>query len=128
MTGETEERPSILQEFLQEFPRVWKSIPFKGLFVSLLVVWVYLSEFLGNSSFGYIDTHSLFAWMFYSYESSVDDEHGLFIPLILLALLWWKRKEFTAAPARPWLPALGIVLLALLMHIVGYLGQQARIA
>ena len=128
MTGESEGRPSILHEFFDEFPRVWTGIPYKGLFVSLLVVWVYLFEFLGNSTFGYIDTHSLFAWMFYSYESSVDDEHGLFIPLIVLALLWWKREQLSDISARPWLPAIGIVLLALLMHIVGYLGQQARIS
>lgn len=107
---------------------MWKSIPYKGLFVSLLVVWVYLFEFLGNSTFGYIDTHSLYAWMFYSYLSSVDDEHGMIIPLIVLALFWWKRKEFAEVTARPWLPALGVIVLALLMHLAGYLAQQARIS
>ena len=128
MTGEENGRPSILQEFVQDFPGVWKSIPYKGLFVSLLVVWVYLFEFLGNSTFGYIDTHSLFAWMFYSYRCSVDDEHGLYIPLIVLALFWWKRKELREATARPWMPAMAIVVLALLMHMFGYLAQQARIS
>ena len=128
MTVEENERPSPWQEFTTEFPQVWKAIPYKGLFVSLLVVWVYLFEFLGNSTFGYIDTHSLYAWMFYAYISSVDDEHGMYIPLIVLGLFWWKRKDFAAAFARPWLPAMVIIVLALFIHLLGYFAQQARIS
>jgi exosortase len=128
MTEEKTERPSVLEEFRRDFPAVWKSIPYKGVFTSLLVGWVLLFEYLGNSTFGYIDTHSLFAWMFYSYESSVDDEHGFFIPFLVLALFWWKRKDFTGLKVQPWLPGLLLVALALLMHIAGFLAQQARIS
>ena len=128
MTAEKTERPSAWEEFKREFPSVWKSIPYKGVFVSLLVVWVLLFEFLGNSTFGYIDTHSLFAWTSYSYLTSPDDEHGFFIPLIVLGLLWWKRAEFRSLRAHPWLPGLVLVALALVLHIAGYLAQQARIS
>src|SRR5688500_20083083 len=72
MTVEKAERPSAWEEFRREVPSVWKSMPFKGVSVSLLTAWVLLFEFLGNSTLGYIDTHSLFAWTFYSYVSSPD--------------------------------------------------------
>jgi exosortase len=128
MTEEKTDRPSALEEFKREFPIVWKSIPFKGVFVSLLVGWVLLFEFLGNSTFGYIDTHSLFAWTCYSYLNSADDEHGFFIPVLVLALLWWKRNEFRNLKTQPWLPGLALVALALFLHIAGYLAQQTRLS
>ena len=128
MTEEKTDRPSALEEFRREFPIVWKNIPYKGVFVSLLVGWVLLFEFFGNSTFGYVQTHSLFMWMFWLYEVSPDDEHGLFIPLLVLALLWWKRKDFTGLRAQPWLPGLALVAAALLLHIIGFLAQQVRIS
>ena len=121
MTAEKSYRPSILEEIRDELPGVWKSIPFKGVFVSFLVAWVLLFEFLGNSTFGYIESHSLFAWTFYSYYSSADDEHGFWIPLVVLALLWWKRKEFNGVKVQPWWPGLLLLGGALLLHVVGYL-------
>ena len=108
-------------------PIVWKNTPYKGVFVSLLVAWVLLFEFLGNSTFGYIDTHSLFAWTFYSYESP-DDEHGFYIPFVVLGLLWWKRNDFRGLKVQPWLPGLFLIALALVLHVAGYLSQQTRIS
>lgn len=128
MTDEKTERLSALEEFRRDFPIVWKSIPHKGVFVSLLVAWVLLFEYLGNSTFGYIDTHSLFAWSIYAYLSVPDDEHGLFIPFVVLALFWWKRKEFQNITAQPWLPGLALVAVALVLHVLGYLAQQTRIS
>jgi exosortase len=128
MTEEKIDRHTLLEELRSEVPIVWKNVPYKGVFVSLLVGWVLLFEFLGNSTFGYIETHSLYAWMFYCYESSVDDEHGFFIPIVVLALFWWKRKAFTGLKVQPWLPGLLLIALALLLHVAGYLAQQARIS
>jgi exosortase len=128
MTEEKIDRPTLLEELRSEVPIVWKNVPYKGVFVSLLVGWVLLFEFLGNSTFGYIETHSLFAWMFYSYESTVDDEHGFFIPIVVLALFWWKRKAFVGLKVQPWLPGLLLIAFALLLHVAGYLAQQARIS
>lgn len=128
MTVEKTERPTLLEEIRNELPGIWQSIPHKGVFVSLLVVWVLLFEFLGNSTFGYIDSHSLFAWTFYSYQSP-DDEHGLYIPIVVLALLWWKREDFKGLKnVRPWLPGLVLVAFALLLHTFGYLAQQTRLS
>src|SRR5690348_12654098 len=116
MTVEKSEGLSALEEFRRDFPGVWKSIPFKGVFVSLLVLWVLLFEFLGNSTFGYINTHSLFGWTSYAYLTHEDDKHGFFIPLVVLALLWWKRNDFQSLKARPWLPGLVLIALALFLH------------
>jgi exosortase len=92
------------------------------------VLWTLLFEFLGNSTFGYINTHSLFAWADYSYLSGQDDEHGLLIPFLVLAFLWWKRNELASIRAKPWVPGLALILFALLLHIVGYLSQQTRLS
>ena len=124
----SEERLSVLEEFRRDFPGVWKSIPYKGVFTSLLVLWVLLFEFLGNSTFGYINTHSLFGWSCYAYLMSEDDQHGFFIPLIVLVLLWWKRNDFRDLKTQPWLPALVLVAFALFLHVAGYLAQQTRIS
>jgi exosortase len=128
MTVEKSEGLSALEEFRRDFPGVWKSIPFKGVFISLLVLWVLLFEFLGNSTFGYINTHSLFGWTFYAYLSSADDEHGFYIPLIVFALLWWKRADFRDLKVQPWLPGLVLIAFCLLMHLAGYFAQQTRIS
>jgi hypothetical protein len=128
MTVEKAERLTVLQEFTRDFPGVWKSMPGKGLFTALLVVWVCLFEFFGNSTFGYINTYSLFGWTSYAYCSSADDEHGLLIPFLVLALFWWKRKQFEGIRTGPWFPALGLVALALVLHLLGYFSQQTRIS
>jgi len=128
MTAEKSERPSALAEFLRDFPGVWRSMPGKGLFMLLLVPWVLLFEFLGNSTFGYINTHSLFGWAFYAYRSHTDDEHGQLIPFLVLALFWWKRKELAEIRTAPWPPGLLLVAFALFLHVAGYLSQQTRIS
>lgn len=122
------ERLSPLQEFLKEFLGVWKNMPGKGLFTSLLVLWVCLFEFLGNSTFGYINTYSLYGWTSYAYCSTSDDEHGLLIPFLVLGLFWWKRKDFQGLSTAPWLPGLIMVAIALALHLIGYLSQQTRIS
>ena len=59
----------------------------------VLVAWLALFHFLGNSTLGYIETRSLFGWMHYSYSQQPDDEHGFIIPLVILVMFWWKRRE-----------------------------------
>lgn len=128
MTVESSERLSAFEEFRRDFPGVWKSIPYKGLFISLLVAWVLLFEFLGNSTFGYIDTHSLFGWTSYAYLTSTDDEHGFLIPFLVLALLWWKKDQLQNLKVQPWPFGLVLIAVALMLHILGYLAQQTRIS
>ena len=114
-----------------EIRACWRALPDKGLFFGLLAVWLLLFQFLGNSSFGYIPTHSLFYWMIVSYnrESVVaDDAHGNLIPFLVIGLMWWKRKDLLSQPLRNWWPALFLVLLGLLTHVTGFIVQQQRLS
>ena len=109
----------------------WRQLPDKGLFFVLLGAWLALFHFLGNSTFGYVDTPSLLVWMYNAYSSSGlegDDGHGLIIPFLVVGLFWWKRKELLALRLRGWWPGLLLAAAALVLHILGYLVQQSRIS
>jgi len=111
-----------------ELAALWSSLPDKFLVFTLCVVWGMFFHVLGNSTFGYKDTPSLFAWMNYTYNSLEDDRHGKIIPLVVLALILVKRKELTVVPKAPWWPALVLVVAALLLHMAGYVIQQTRVS
>jgi len=111
-----------------ELAALWASVPDKLLFFTLCAVWGVFFHVLGNSSFGYKDTSSLFGWMNYAYNSGEDDRHGKLIPLAVLALLLVKRRELTTVPKAPWWPALVVVVAGLLLHMAGYIVQQARVS
>jgi exosortase len=107
----------------------WRQLPNRGFFFALAAAWVALFVFLGNTTFNYLDSPSLLAWMFNIYTSPlVDEGHGLLIPFVVLALFWWKRKELLAQPPGLWRPATGLIGFALLLHLVGYLAQQQRLS
>jgi exosortase len=105
-----------------------RKLPHGGLYLALLGVWIALFQLFGNSVFGYIDTPSLFQWLLACYRGSDDDSHGLLVPVVILVLLWWKRNELEQITKKIWWPALGLVILALFFHIVGYRVQQTRIS
>jgi exosortase len=107
----------------------WQALPNKFFFFLLAGAWVALFVFLGNSTFGYKDSASIFSWMFDIYTSPLGDEqHALLIPFIVLILFWWKRQELLAKPATLWRPAIIFIALGLLSHLVGYLIQQPRLS
>ena len=116
--------PSLWQEILD----YWHRWPAKPLWLCLFAAWILLFQFLGNSTLGYIDTRSLFGWMQYCYSQHPDDEHGYLIPIVIVVLFWWKRQELLERAGAPWWPAVGIVALALLIHMAGYRVQQTRIS
>jgi exosortase len=122
----------ILEDFRIQFMECWQRLPNKGLFLVLLVAWLVLFHFLGNSTLGYISTPSLLQWMQIVYGSEdvsgSDDSHGKLIPFVVLALFWWKRKQLTALPLRIWWPGLLLLSLALGLHLFGYMAQQPRIS
>jgi exosortase len=126
MTEGNTQRRSLLQEILDDVPTFWKAIPHKGLFVSLLAAWVVFFDFFGDPIFGYY--HSIFFWAILTYNAFPDDQHGLYIPLVILGLFWWKREELKKVQSRLWLPGLSIICSALLVHMVGYVIQQPRIS
>lgn len=131
-------RPSLAEEvfgWLRSFPGdfvdCWQRLPNKALFFILLAAWLLLFHYLGNGTFGYVNTTSLMGWMknaYYNPQSDGQDAHGAFIPFVVLALMWWKRKELLALPIRSWWPGLLLLAAALLLHIFGYRLQQPRIS
>jgi exosortase len=107
----------------------WRQLPNKWFFFTLAIAWVALFIFLGNPTFSYLDSPSLFAWMFNIYTFPLmDEQHGMLIPFVVLTLFWWKRKELLAQPPRLWWPAIGFVVVALLLHTLGYVAQQPRLS
>ncbi len=116
---------------LQELRSLWDSLPHKAFLGVLLAAWLALFHFLGNSTLGYISTESLFGWLEAVYEGGAklgrDDELGLIVPWLVVAILFVRRTELAAVPKQPWAPALALVPLALLMHVVGYVVQQTRL-
>jgi exosortase len=124
-------RDGVVEVWWTEFLTYWRRLPNRDLFLWLLGAWFLLFQFLGNGTFGYIDTPSLFKWMFVSYnaESEIsDDGHCNLVPLVVLWLFWWKRKELFAVEHRSWAPGALIVLAAALLHVAAYLVQQPRVS
>ena len=104
------------------------SLPSKPQFVLVAIAWIVLFQFLGNSSFGYASTPSLFSWLVAVYESNPDDSLGYMIPPLIVALLYAKRDHLVPLEKAPWGPALLLLALAVLLHVVGYLIQQVRVS
>jgi exosortase len=123
----------ILEEFQSELVAAWRQLPNKQFFLILLVGWLALFQFLGNSTFGYLDTNSLLKWIYLlgmakSGETEMDDNQMIIAPLVVLGLFYWKRKELLKQPMAIWAPGLLIVAFGLLLHIAGYRVQQPRIS
>jgi len=131
MANETDN--GILEEFRIDFMDCWRRLPNKGFFLLLLVAWLALFQFLGNSTLGYIHTESLLNWMGLTYGSIVetggaDDNFGRWMPLVVLGLFWWKRKQLLALPLGLWWPGLLLLALGVGLHLLGYMVQQPRIS
>lgn len=143
-----------LRQVAREIARCWQALPNKGVFFGLLAAWLALFHFLGNSTFGYIPTASVFHWMFNAYVSAPtvgmrpsplespflwlqrvmegmsnsDDGHGLIVPLVVLVLFYLKRDKLLSSVTGTWWPGLVLVAGALALHVLGYLVQQTRIS
>jgi exosortase len=112
------------------------------MFVVLLGAWLLLFHIVGNSTLGYTNTPSLFKWYWWVLTVtgrdpegggiwqvlSKDEAHIWFIPLVVLLLYWHRRERFLAMPKAPWWPALGLLALAILVHVVGFKIQQTRVS
>lgn len=123
----------ILEEFRTEFLDYWRRLPNKGFFLTLLLVWLALFQWLGSSTLGYVRTNSLLEWMYNAFSGGgslleADEGYGALIPFVVLGLFWLKRRELMALELRTWWPGLGLVVSGLMMHMLGYLVQQPRLS
>jgi len=129
-----DEQPSdgILEEFRIEFLAVWRRLPNKAFFLVLLAAWLALFQFVGNSARGYASTPSLMQWMYLVYNPAGGEDPtgdiGNWVPLVVLGLFWWRRKELMAVELKMWAPGLLLVGLGLAIHVVGFVVQQPIIS
>lgn len=115
--------------FLDELSSFWGALPHKGVFLVLSGGWLLLFGMLGNSTFGYVDTGSLFSWMYNSYNApQSEDSHGNLIPFVVLGLIWWKREKLQSIRLEAWPVALPLIVGALILHVIGFIAQQPRIS
>ena len=130
MLNDRQLAPQARQTLGQEVASFWRQMPDKGLFLTVLALWTLVFQFWGNPTFGVFGrpTPSLFEWMYLVFTTSEDDFHGLLVLPGVLILLFVKREELLATPKRIWWPALGLVALAMLLHLGGYLVQQPRLS
>jgi len=123
-----------LEGFGRELLDCWRQLPNKGFFLSLLLVWLALFQFLGNSTLGYAPTRSIFGWMYHSNQKGMggllesEGAIALLIPFVVLFLLWLRRKELIALELKLWWPGLVIMASALALHFLGYVVQQPRLS
>ena len=113
---------------MNELRKLVDSLPHKPLFGVALLAWVALFHVSGNANFGYVNSPSLFGWVYPLYENNPDDGLGLLVPFVTLLLLWIKRDELIPLAKGPWAPALGLVAAGLLLHVLGYKVQQTRMS
>jgi exosortase len=122
----------VLDEFQSDLIEFWNRLPNKAFFFTLFAAWLALFHFRGNSILGYVHTTSLFGWMYEAYNTAntaaADDQIGNFIPFLVLALFWVKRKELMATQPGFWLPGIGLMVIAMFFHVAGYIIQEPRIS
>jgi hypothetical protein len=122
---------------------LWRSFPLRWQVVALVAAWTALFQFLGHSTLGYVNTRSLFGWWFWVHTQGLEDAdgsvhvlrildseefHAWLIPAVVLILLWCRRDDLVAMPKRVCWPALGIFVGGVLIHVLGYVVQQARVS
>lgn len=118
-----------MDEFIVEFKEVWSKLPDKAFLFSMLAIWLTLFHFLGHRVFSFTGSPSLFSWMWGAYSAeALDSSHGKLIPLVVLFLLWLKRKQLLEKAGAVWWPGLIGVAFALLLHLFGFMIQQPRIS
>jgi exosortase len=131
---DTQATNGVLEEFRLEFLNCWQRLPNKAAFFVVLVAWLALFQFLGNSTFGYFRTPSLFGYMYGAFsaggKSVLDAEEGyaLLIPIVVLYLFWRKRQELLSCSLGAWWPGLLILTGGAVLHLLGYCIQQPRIS
>jgi EpsI family protein len=96
------------------------------------LVGVFVFQFFGNATRGYIHTRSLFYWWGSQwFEPAAETQHGLLI-LLVAAWLFWRDLRIQTGPTAEAGANGGVALAAMLaglaLHLAGYAVQQTRIS
>ena len=90
---------------------------------------IYLFHVLGNASNVDMEGRSLFAWIGRQLiVRGGDFSHGWIIPLVSLALVWWRRRALREAPKSVSAAGLAVVAGALALHALALRAQQPRLS
>ena len=132
---ETQATNGILEEFRLEFLEFWQRLPNKSTFLILVASWIILFQFLGNSTLGYVNSSSLFSYLYDDYSAGghlslleAEEGYAVLIPAVVSGLFWVKRRQLLCLDLQPWWPGLLIFAGGVLLHLLGYAVQQPRIS
>jgi exosortase len=147
LSTERESTNGVLENLRLDFRECWQRLPNKGFFLVLLAAWLALFQFLGNSTLGYVHSPSLFRFVLdacnpklvywlraldfqsvFHWMGDAEEGHIIVVPLVVLGLFWWKRKELMAVPLALWTPGLWVLGLALALHLFAYMVQQPKVS
>ena len=125
----------ILEAFRLEFLACWHRLPNKLPFLVLLAAWLALFQIRGNSTLGYVNTPSLFGYLYDDFSAGgqtslleAEESYALLIPAVVLGLFWMKRKELLQLDLGSWWPGLLILSFGVFLHLLGYSVQQPRLS
>ncbi len=104
------------------------NIPYLKELGVLLVAWVALFHFLGNSTLGYVETPSLYGWWLWTFRNTPTESHAYYMPVLAVGLIVFRWNRLRTEIRGLWWPALLVMAWALVVHFVGYLIQQARLS
>ena len=124
MTQQAPQTSTALAHFRKDFANWWQKMPGIGWFLILAGAWSALFIFFGNATLGYVNTPSLFGWLDWVCSRKSGDEHIPYVLVVVLVLFWRKRQEVMDTPKRMWPPAMLLVLLGMLFHVMGYSAFQ----
>jgi exosortase len=101
-------------------------------FVSVIIGFLFVLFHLLGNTVENVGSGSAFKWMIARWGDKqsfgADYSHGYLIPFVSLAVIWYKREEFFAAPKQVCQWGLAVIITALAMHWLGAKMQQTRIS
>ena len=84
-------------------------------------------HFLGNTTNIKLYGRSSFSWMLGRWANMGGDfSHAWLIPIVSIVIIWYKRKDFVAAPKQVCNIGLSVIIMALLLHYLSAKAQQTR--